>query len=286
VINIVADGNTLTLITSPVIAAGQTVSVEYTDPTAGNDENAIQDLAGNDAASFSTVDLPNGVINDSEQPVVDTASPVLIDAEVNADGNIELSFNEDVSTSNPLPADFTVVVDGTEIPVTDIVVYDGNEIILVTDPVITEGQEVEVTYADSTPGDGQGIRDGSGNVLDGFDAVEVGGVENNSEQPAEDTVAPVLIEAEVNADGNIELSFNEDVSTSNPLPTDFTVIVDGAEIPITDIVYDGNEIILLTDPVIAEGQEVEVTYTELTVPRGMVRASVIPAVMCWMALMR
>ena len=263
VINIVADGNTLTLITSPVIATGQTVSVEYIDPTAGNDENAIQDLAGNDAASFTTADLPNGVINDSEQPVVDTASPVLIDAEVNADDNIQLSFNEDVSTSNPLPADFTVVVDGTEIPVTDIV-YDGNEIILVTDPVITEGQEVEVTYTDSTPGDGQGIHDSSGNVLDGFDAVEVGGVANNSEQPAEDTVAPVLIDAEVNADGNIELSFNEDVSTSNPLPADFTVIVDGAEIPVTDIVYNGNEIILVTNPVITEGQEVEVTYTDST----------------------
>jgi len=263
VINIVADGNTLTLITSPVIAAGQTVSVEYTDPTAGNDENAIQDLAGNDAASFSTVDLPNGVVNDSEQPAEDTVAPVLIDAEVNADGNIELSFNEDVSTSNPLPADFTVVVDGTEIPVTDIV-YDGNEIILVTNPVITEGQEVEVTYADSTPGDGQGIRDGSGNVLDGFDAVGVGGVENNSEQPIEETESPVLIDAEVNADGNIELSFNEDVSTSNPLPADFTVVVDGAEIPVTDIIYDGNEIILVTDPVITEGQEVEVTYTDST----------------------
>jgi len=263
VINIVADGNTLTLITSPVIAAGQTVSVKYTDPTAGNDENAIQDLAGNDAASFSTVDLPNGVINDSEQPVVDTASPVLIDAEVNADGNIELSFNEDVSTSNPLPADFTVIVDGSEVPVTDIV-YDGNEIILITDPVITEGQEVAVTYADSTSGDGQGIRDGSGNVLDGFDAVEVGGVDNNSEQPAEDTVAPVLIDAEVNADGNIELSFNEDVSTSNPLPADFTVIVDGAEIPVSDIIYGGNEIILVTDPVITEGQEVAVTYADST----------------------
>ncbi|WP_180179726.1 SwmB domain-containing protein [Acinetobacter sp. YH12041] len=267
VINIVADGNTLTLITSPVIAAGQTVSVEYIDPTARKDENAIQDLAGNDAASFSTVDLPNGVINDSEQPVVDTASPVLIDAEVNADGNIELSFNEDVSTSNPLPADFTVVVDGAEIPVTDIV-YDGNKIILVTDPVITEGQEVEVTYADSTPGDGQGIRDGSGNVLDGFDAVGVGGVENNSEQPVEDTESPVLIDAEVNADGNIELSFNEDVSTSNPLPADFAVVVDGEEIPVTDIIYDGNEIILVTDLVITEGQEVEVTYADSTPGNG------------------
>lgn len=67
VINIAADGNILTMITNPVITAGQSVSVEYTDPTPGNDDNAIQDLAGNDAASFTTADLPNGVVNNSER---------------------------------------------------------------------------------------------------------------------------------------------------------------------------------------------------------------------------
>ena len=55
------------MITNPVITAGQTVSVGYTDPTTGNDDNAIQDLAGNDAASFTTADLPNGVVNNSER---------------------------------------------------------------------------------------------------------------------------------------------------------------------------------------------------------------------------
>ena len=36
----------------PAIRQGQTVAVSYTDPTSGNDETAIQDRAGNDAASF------------------------------------------------------------------------------------------------------------------------------------------------------------------------------------------------------------------------------------------
>jgi len=67
VINIAADGNILMMITNPVITAGQSVSVEYTDPTPENDDNAIQDLAGNDAASFTTADLPNGVVNNSER---------------------------------------------------------------------------------------------------------------------------------------------------------------------------------------------------------------------------
>ena len=39
---------------SPFIRQGQTVVVTYTDPTAGDDANAIQDTAGNDAASFTT----------------------------------------------------------------------------------------------------------------------------------------------------------------------------------------------------------------------------------------
>ena len=39
---------------SSVIFQGQAVVVTYTDPTAGDDANAIQDTAGNDAATFTT----------------------------------------------------------------------------------------------------------------------------------------------------------------------------------------------------------------------------------------
>ena len=44
----------LRLRVSPVIFQGQAVVVTYTDPTAGDDANAIQDTAGNDAATFTT----------------------------------------------------------------------------------------------------------------------------------------------------------------------------------------------------------------------------------------
>jgi hypothetical protein len=43
-------GSTVVLTTSPAITAGQTVTFSYTDPTAGNDANAIQDSSGNDAS--------------------------------------------------------------------------------------------------------------------------------------------------------------------------------------------------------------------------------------------
>ena len=45
---------------SPPIRQGQTVRVSYTDPTGGNDEAAIQDRAGNDAASLTDQPVTNG----------------------------------------------------------------------------------------------------------------------------------------------------------------------------------------------------------------------------------
>ncbi|MDK1683050.1 SwmB domain-containing protein [Acinetobacter terrestris] len=263
VIDTIADGNILILITDPVISAGQSVNVVYTDPSAGNDLDAIQDIAGNDAAGFDTADLPNGVVNNSDQQDPDVDAPVLIDAEVNENGNIELSFNEDVSGSNPLNDDFTVTVDGTAVSVTEILI-NGSIITLITDPEITQGQVVEVSYSDSTPENTQGIQDSDGNVLEGFDAVDVGGVENNSELQTPDVDAPVLIDAEVNENGNIELSFNEDVSSSNPLNDDFTVTVDGTVVPVKDLIINGSIITLITDPEITQGQVVEVSYSDST----------------------
>ena len=49
------------------IGNGQVVKVSYEDPTSDNDPAAIQDLAGNDAASFTDFTLPH---NDSDLPSV------------------------------------------------------------------------------------------------------------------------------------------------------------------------------------------------------------------------
>ncbi len=50
------------------LSIGETVVVTYTDPSAGNDSTAIQDLAGNDVASFTTgEDGTPGIVNQSDQ---------------------------------------------------------------------------------------------------------------------------------------------------------------------------------------------------------------------------
>ena len=69
---------------SPLIAQSQTVTLDYTDPTGGNDINAIQDTNGNDASSFSNV-----VVNDSTVTV-----PKPTAAAVPADGaTVALTFS-------------------------------------------------------------------------------------------------------------------------------------------------------------------------------------------------
>ena len=49
-----AGQDSLLVTVSPVILQGQAVVVAYADPTTGDDANAIQDAAGNDAAAFTT----------------------------------------------------------------------------------------------------------------------------------------------------------------------------------------------------------------------------------------
>jgi len=59
-IDALAKTATLTL-TTPV-TAGQSVTVAYNDPTAGNDANALQNAAGTDAATFSATAVTNNTV--------------------------------------------------------------------------------------------------------------------------------------------------------------------------------------------------------------------------------
>ena len=77
----------LYLTVSPVLRPGQRVVLTYTDPTGGNDANAVQDAAGNDAASFTTgLGGVPGVINAPSAPISLTAT-------ASGTSRIDLSWN-------------------------------------------------------------------------------------------------------------------------------------------------------------------------------------------------
>ncbi|MCW8176393.1 Ig-like domain-containing protein [Verminephrobacter aporrectodeae] len=58
-VSVEPQAKTVTLTLSTAVTPGQSVSVAYQDPTAGDDANAIQDTAGNDAASFAATQVRN-----------------------------------------------------------------------------------------------------------------------------------------------------------------------------------------------------------------------------------
>ncbi|MCW5323627.1 hypothetical protein D5039_21500 [Verminephrobacter aporrectodeae subsp. tuberculatae] len=54
-----AQEKTVSLTLATAVTNGQAMTIAYTDPTTGNDANAIQDAAGNDAASFAAMPVDN-----------------------------------------------------------------------------------------------------------------------------------------------------------------------------------------------------------------------------------
>ncbi len=81
------------LTVSPLIRQGQAVVVTYTDPTGGNDTNAIQDVAGNDAATFTTgMNSVPAVDNDSTVAPVAPGAPTSLTATAGGSTQIDLSW--------------------------------------------------------------------------------------------------------------------------------------------------------------------------------------------------
>ena len=75
------------------IRQGQTVVVTYTDPTGGNDVDAIQDWAGNDAASFTTgMNSVPDVTNNSTVVPTAPGAPTGLTATASGTTQIDLSW--------------------------------------------------------------------------------------------------------------------------------------------------------------------------------------------------
>ena len=168
----------LQILVSPAIRQGQAIVVTYTDPTSGDDANAIQDTAGNDAASFTTGSggVP-AVINESRlsptAPVQDTTPPTLWQTRVLSTGlSIIFRFSEDLQEANlPPAAAFTVTADGVPLTVSGFIRIQGvfTHLSMRVAPGVRRGQTVVVSYTDPTSGDdANAIQDTAGNDVASF----------------------------------------------------------------------------------------------------------------------
>jgi len=90
-------GNVLTLNLHTAVISSDVVSFSYTDPTAGDDLTAVQDVAGNDAVSVAAIP----VTNQTSLVIVPTLSASLLDNVTNLEvsSNIVLNFSANVTAA-------------------------------------------------------------------------------------------------------------------------------------------------------------------------------------------
>ncbi|MGY8628421.1 BapA/Bap/LapF family large adhesin [Nitrosomonas europaea] len=180
--NVTVNGSTVTLELATPVNNGETVTLSYTDPTAGDDLNAIQDLAGNDAAS-----LLNSPVTNTVPVTPDTTAPTFVSAATSADGSsLVLTYDEPLDTTHP-PAtdDFVVNVDGTPITVSNVTV-NGSTVTLELATPVNNGETVTLSYTDPTAGDDlNAIQDLAGN-----DAASL--LNSPVTNTVPDTIAPTL----------------------------------------------------------------------------------------------
>ena len=163
-------GTTVTLTPASAVATGDTVTVAYTDPSADNDANAVQDAAGNDAPTFEAQAVTNRV---------DLVAPTFVSAATSADGKkVLLTFSEALSATTATATDFTVTVNGSAHGVSS--VFAGGlfaarpTVTLVLASAVASGQAVTVAYTDpSANNDANAVQDVAGNDAATFEAQEV-----------------------------------------------------------------------------------------------------------------
>jgi len=171
-----------------------TASISYVDAAGDQKSNTIQDLDGNDLASFDT-SLTNIAFEASELQVVD--------GEVEND-TITLSFNEALGDSIPSPKNFKVKVNNKKAKLSNYSELFADESffnLYLKNPVDT-GDEVVISYKDLNGNQSRGvIEDRNGNDLESFKNYPL-------DNFSEDLMPPVLDSAYIE-DGMLYLDFDE-----------------------------------------------------------------------------
>ena len=172
-VTVTADGNALTItgitvpptsegldrhraLVSPAIQQGQAVVVTYTDPTSGNDTDAFQDIAGNDAATFTTgLNSVPAVTNGSTVAATNTA-PTVANIIPDQSATVSTSFSYAFPANTFADADLDTLTysatkaDGTALPMW--LTFTAGTRTFSGTPTAAETVSVKVTASDGNGG--------------------------------------------------------------------------------------------------------------------------------------
>jgi|GEM_PF-1275218 len=254
-----AAGKTVTLTLAAAVVNGDAVTVSYTDPTAGDDANAIQDAAGNDAATISNQAVTNNT--------ADVTAPVFASATANG-STLVMTYTEANTlhaTNKPDLWLFTVKVNAVAqaSPTNVVVSAAGKTVTLTLAAAVAYGDVVTVSYRDAAPGnDAYAIQDAAGN-----DAATITDQAVTNNTP--DVTVPVFASATVSG-STLVMTYTEANTlhaTNIPAASAFTVNVNAvAQASPTNVVVSaaGKTVTLTLAAAVVNGDAVTVSYTDPT----------------------
>ncbi len=232
-----------------IVSDNESVSYSFTDNTASDGTTYYYivkaiDEANNQSAASAEVSATS-----------DAIAPVPEVATVDASGTtLQLDYDESLKQNSvPATSDYTILVGGTELTVTNIII-NGDKVNLTLSPNVKSGDNVTVSYTAST---NPAQDDAGNNAADLNNQPAVNNVE---------TVPPALNDATING-SNLILSYNEELDANSvPTVSDYTVTVNGTGRTLTNIVIDGSRALIELDPAVVSGDVVLVDYSPGTNP--------------------
>ena len=277
--SVVTTSGTRTVVLTLASPVGQdkTVTVAYaapsTDATTAN--SAIQDVAGNDALSFSAITLG------TNSSTVDQTGPVYSTGSVASNGlSLTVTFNEKLhTTSLPLASSFTVLSNGSSVPISSVAIGPNNttglrSIVLTLGTVIGQGRTVTVAYEAPTSNSATtntAIQDLIGNDASSLAATTV------SNGSTVDQTSPVLSSASLAANGlTLTLNYNETLRDPRAAASTFTVLVNGSPVTVSSVAASGSTstVVLTLATAVGSGKAVTVAYSAPAVDAGTTNAAI------------
>jgi uncharacterized repeat protein (TIGR02059 family) len=179
--NVSISGSTATLTLPSVISSTATVLVSYLAPTASSliSNLAVQDVAGNDAVSFSAISITNNS--------ADLTVPTLTSGALDANGtSLVLTFSESLHATTAAASAFTVTASAVLLTPTSAVV-NGSTVVLTLSPAL--GPLAVITVAYVAPASNAATSNAAVQDLAGNDAASFSGRSATNNSTA-DIIAP------------------------------------------------------------------------------------------------
>ncbi|WP_168123985.1 Ig-like domain-containing protein [Paenibacillus sp. HB172176] len=236
------EGNIVTLTLSSSAGSNQKVVLSYTKPTDGK----VRDVSGNQAASFSALEVSNG--STSTAPTVVSGSA--------AGNTVVLNFSESlIQVQTYAYTQFTVKIGSTNYsPIS--IWQSGNVVQLTMNASISSGQSVSVSYSPvSYPLVGI-----SGNNVSSFSNYSLNGSSGGGGGGSYD-VTPPIVQSVTSNGAIVTIQYNELLSSLYPPAAyQFSVLADNQVQAINNVIVAGDSVILTLNASLGTTQTVKVSF--------------------------